>query len=80
MDIDWRGCYILLARLKMRDKEIAELAGTTRVTVNRVRNHEHHAAGHSLSFDGGMRVLKTLRAAQRDGKLSAEDLESVGLK
>lgn len=80
MDVDWRGCYNLLAGMGMTDKEIGELAGVTRVTVNRVRNHQEHAVSHNPMFDRGMEVLKTLRAAQRQGKVSAKELARVGLK
>lgn len=58
--IDWAAAYNRLYHAGYTDGQIAELAGTTRVTINRVRNGTW-GFKHELSYSGGNRILDAIQ-------------------
>jgi hypothetical protein len=72
--INWSRAYQGLALAGYNDDQIAELAGLSRGTVNRVRNEDYdhpHEPGHA----GGQRVISAINDALRLGLLEEDPLK-----
>lgn len=73
---NWRPAYVALRNVGMKDADIAQLAGVSRVVINGVVTGNYKRK-HSLMFNGGVRVLTKLNELKANGQLPDFDFDSL---
>lgn len=76
---DWAPYYQALHDAGLMDREIGELAGVSRVTVNYVRNGTYKG-DHQPAYTGAVAVMRKIVEVARDGKLSKKRLKPLGIE
>ena len=73
--INWERAYSLLRDADYRVNEIADLAGVSRQTLNRVERGE--APTHEPGYAGGSQVLAAIKDELHAGKLTREQVQQL---